>query len=151
MNPQAKGLIKAARMGNIDGVKAALAAGANIHVDGDDALYWAATQDHAEIVNLLLAAGANVHVHDDAALRWAAYHSHAEVVNRLLAAGADPVVALKGVPKRNRRRIATTLDACAAALTSAQRATLLAVSRPGELVQLRAIAAAAEKQRAIRR
>jgi len=209
MNPQEEVLIESARLGDIAGVKAALAAGArasngaalywaatqghaeilsrllaadaNVHANNDATLRYAAASGHAEIVNLLLAADADVHAHDDEALRWAAVSGHveivsrllvagadihanddaalcraarkghAEVVNRLLAAGADPVVALKGALKGDRRRIATTLDACAAALTSAQRATLLAVSRPGELVRLRAIDVSAKKQRAIRR
>jgi len=181
MNPQEDALIGSVCMGDIDGVRAALAAGTDIHVNDDYALRWAVAYGHAETVNLLLAAGANVHVdndaalrrsaydghaemvnlllaaganihaNNDAALRYAAYHGHAEIVNRLLAAGADPVVAFENAPEGDRCNVANALDACAAVLTSAQRAALLAVSRPGELVQLRAIAAAAAKHRAIHR
>ncbi|WP_276968260.1 ankyrin repeat domain-containing protein [Metallibacterium scheffleri] len=149
MNPQEKALIESARLGDIDGVKAALAAGAR--ASNGAALYWAATQGHAEILSRLLAAGANVHANRDAALRCAAARGHAEIARCLMAAFADPVIALKSALKSNRNDVVAMLDACAAVLTSAQRAALLAVAHPDEFVQLRAIAASTEKQRAIRR
>jgi len=174
-------LIESARLSDIDGVKAALAAGANVHAGDDAALRWAALNGHAEMVSRLLAAGANVHADHDDALRWSAYYGHAEMVNLLLvaganihanndqalywaaighhdttvclllAAGAGPAVALQNAPKNARNHVVTMLDAHAAALTSKQRTALLAVSRPGELVQLRAIAASTEKRSAVRR
>jgi len=122
MTPQEKTLIESARMGDIDGVKAALAADANIHADHDEAL------------------------------RWGADHGHAEVVSLLLAAGADPAVALKSAIEKDRgNNVATTLDACAAVLSKEQRAALLSISRPSEFVQSRAIAASAVKHRTMRR
>jgi len=180
MTRQKKSLIESARMGDIDGIKAALAAGANIHAD-DDALYWAACHGHVEVVRLLLAAGANVHVHDDgalrwaadqgrtnvvrvllaaranihadddAALRWAAKNSHTDVVRVLLAAGASPSIALKNTPEDDRGDVTTTLDACATVLSQEQRTELLDLSRPGELVRLRAIVASSEKRCGLRR
>jgi len=51
--PPQQALIESARMGNIDGIKAALAAGADIHADHDDALRWAAASGHAEVVRVL--------------------------------------------------------------------------------------------------
>ncbi len=121
MTSQKKLLFEWVRMGDIAGVKAALASGANIHAN------------------------------DDLALRQAAHNGHAEIVSLLLAAGANPVIALENTHQADRGDVVTTLDACAAALTSAQRAALLDASRPGELVQLRAIAASTEKRGAVRR
>jgi len=174
-------LIRSARFGDIAGVKAALASGANIHANDDLALRRAVYHGHDEMVSRLLAAGANVHANNDAALRWAAYQGHAKIVNRLLAADAnvhadhddalrwaaikghietvslllaavaDPVVAFENASEGDRCNVANALDACAAALTSVQRGALLATSFPGEFVQLRAIAASAEKHRAIHR
>jgi len=121
MTPQEKNLIKSARSGDIDDIKAALAAGADIHADHDDALRWAAASGHAEVVRILLAAG------------------------------ADPAVALKSTLQENRSDAAATLDACAAVLSQDQRTALLDISRPGEFVRLRAIVASAAKHRAVRR
>jgi len=86
-----------------------------------------------------------------AALRWAAYHGHVDVVYVLLTAGANPAVALENVIKEDRSDVAATLDACATVLSQEQRTELLAVSRPNEFIQLRAIAASTEKHRAVRR
>jgi len=58
---------------------------------------------------------------------------------------------LENTPKADRGDVVTTLDACAAVLTSEQRGALLAVSHPGEFVQLRALAVSAEKQRVLHR
>jgi len=127
MSQHEKALIAAARAGDVEGVKAALAAGADIHssTDGalcfaadfghaevvgvllasgshihasdDAALCWSASQGHAEVVRILLAGGADIHARCDAALRWAALEHHEATVRVLLAAGADPVVALQNV------------------------------------------------------
>jgi len=43
------------------------------------------------------------------------------------------------------------LDACAATLSQAQRAALLAISRPDEFVKLRTIATSTAKHNVIRR
>jgi len=144
-------LFEAAITGKASVVTAALAAGANIHADDDEALRWAAFLGHVDVVQILLAAGANVHADHDGALRSAADHGHAEIARCLMAARADPVIALKSTPGDERGDVTATLDACAAALTSEQRAALLAVAHPDEFVQLRAIAASAEKHRAIHR
>jgi len=141
----------AAARGHVEIVSLLLAADANVHANNDAALRYAAASGHAEIVSLLLAADANVHANNDAALRYAAASGHAEIVNRLLAAGANPVIALENTSQADRGDVVTTLDACAAVLTSEQRAALLAISRPGEFVQLRAIAASAVKHRTMRR
>jgi len=89
MPSQKKSLFKWVRVGDIDGVKAALAADVDAHANDDLALRWAAANGHAEIISLLLAADANIHANDDEALRRAVYHGHAEIVSRLLAAGAN--------------------------------------------------------------
>ena len=46
-------LIKAAKAGNTAAVKAALAAGADIHAANDDALRWASENGHLEVVKIL--------------------------------------------------------------------------------------------------
>lgn len=83
-------MIRAARVGDLNGVKAALAAGADIHAQDDYALQWAASRGHLDVVEYLLAAGSDIHANEDFALRWAVEHSQTEVVACLLAAGADP-------------------------------------------------------------
>jgi len=128
MTPQEEALIESAVIGDIDGVRAALAAGADIHATQDGALRSAALNNHAEMVNLLLAAGANVHADHDGAMRWAAYHGHVDVVRVLLASGVDPVAAWSLMPRRDRRRIAATFDTCADAMTHQQRAMLASMS-----------------------
>ena len=47
------------------------------------ALRWAAANGYVEIVKMLLDQGANVHARDDEALRWAAAQGHTETVNVL--------------------------------------------------------------------
>src|ERR1035441_5351398 len=62
-----KDLLTAARNGNTDGVRAALASGVNLEAKGSDgrtALIWAAAQGHADIVRLLLAKGADAQARD---------------------------------------------------------------------------------------
>lgn len=116
-------LIDAARTENLNGIRTALAAAADVHAVGDSALYWSASYGHVEAIRLLLAAGAdinandgtalrvaaanghveavrcllaagaNLHAEGDIALRWAAYENHVEIVRVLLVSGADPVVA----------------------------------------------------------
>ena len=54
----------------------------------DDALVAASKDGEVDGVRAALAAGADVHARDDAALRLAAYTGHAEVVRMLLDAGA---------------------------------------------------------------
>jgi ankyrin repeat protein len=75
-----KQLIQASENGHVDVVRDLLAAGANVHVRDDDALFWASYNGHVDVVRELLAAGANVHVHDDDALRVASRNGHVDVV-----------------------------------------------------------------------
>jgi len=121
MTLQEEALIESARVGNIDDVKAALAAGADVHADHDDAL------------------------------RCAAASGHAEVVRVFLAVGGDPIIALKNTIADDRSDVVTTPDGCVAALSQDQRTALLDISRPGEFVRSRAIVASAAKHRAVRR
>jgi len=151
MAPQEKALITAANTENVAGISAALAAGANIHANGDAAMLCAAAGGRVGAIGRLLAANADIHVNLEAPLRWAAIGHHDTTVRLLLAAGADPVVALKNTHKNDRGNVVTILDACADVVTSEHRAALLAISRQDEFVQLRAIAESPEKHRAIHR
>ncbi len=74
-------LIQAARNGNIEGVKEALLAGADIHAEDDAALGCAAYCGHVEIVRLLIERGANVNAMDGAPLRGAAFEYDRHVMS----------------------------------------------------------------------
>jgi hypothetical protein len=78
-------LVESAQEGDLEGVKMALAAGANASADAEP-LMWAADGGHADIVEILLANGARVH---HAALRQAAKNGHTDIVRILLKAGAN--------------------------------------------------------------
>ena len=58
--------------------------------DGFTPLVAAAYQGHTDIIDVLIEAGANIHVDDDAPLEWAALFDQLGSVECLLAAGADP-------------------------------------------------------------
>lgn len=92
----AQRLRNAAKSGDLPGVQAALAAGANLHADNDNALRWAAEHGHFAVVEHLLAAGAHVDAQDNYALRLASGRGSLDIVQALLAAGAD-VHALDGL------------------------------------------------------
>lgn len=81
-------LITAAETGDLPGVQAALAAGANVHARDEHALRWAAQFGHLAVVECLITAGADIHSNDDCALRWAAEMGHLDLVRYLLASGA---------------------------------------------------------------
>lgn len=87
-----KELTAAAASGDAAGLRAALAAGAEVDARGSvaTALMMAARHGHAACVKLLLEAGADVHAHayGVGSLEWAAGGGHAECVELLLAAGA---------------------------------------------------------------
>ena len=87
---------RAALAGDIDGLEAALAAGANPNARdgrGRTALMHAANEGYPLLVPTLLAAGADpdIRAADGAtALFMAAVHGHSEIVALLMEAGADP-------------------------------------------------------------
>ena len=94
-------LHRAAQAGDVDGLKAALAAGADVNArdgKGRTALMHAVDKGYTLMVPLLLAAeGVDVDIRaaDGAtALFMAVVHGHGEVVERLLKAGAD--ISIKG-------------------------------------------------------
>jgi len=91
MKKQDKALLAATINGNVEGVKAAIAAAADIHVSNDEgtALKFAATDGYTEIVRILMAAGPHTQTDKNEALYCAADYGHAEIVSLLLAAGAD--------------------------------------------------------------
>ena len=77
-----KQLIDEVRYGHEEGVRALLAAGANVNAENDMAIRAASYNGHAEIVKILLEAGANV---SDAAIRLASTRSCTDVVKLLKA------------------------------------------------------------------
>jgi len=81
--------IKAASIGDIDKVGKALASGADIHAEDDNAIRLAAQFGWRKTVALLLDRGADIHAENDYALIWAATNRHTETVRLLLNRGAD--------------------------------------------------------------
>ena len=108
--PPRDALPRAVRVGDIDGVKAALAAGADPNArdgQGWTALMHAANRGYPLMAAPLLAADADpdIRAPDGAtALFIAALHGHAEVVSLLLDAGADD--AIKGPKSRTAMEMA---------------------------------------------
>lgn len=96
-------LISAAWDGEIEIVKALLAANADVNAGDSDInagpLYRAAENGFTEIVRLLLAAGANVNARETQSnstpLYMAVQNGHVETVKLLLSAKADPNLAIK--------------------------------------------------------
>jgi ankyrin repeat protein len=85
-------LIHAASAGNIDRVKALLAANVNLDLDRGAAIGNAAAAGHTQIVELLIQAGANVNLRDKLGftpIASAAYAGYREIVQLLIDAGAD--------------------------------------------------------------
>lgn len=100
-------LLTALRAGDLAGVDAALANGANPnsrYTEGLEAtaLMMAASNADPALVDRLLAAGAEVNTRDsvgDPAINWAAYYGHGLTVARLLRAGADTEMVGHGTPR----------------------------------------------------
>jgi len=57
-------LIRYSTIGYTEVVKLLLEAGADVHANGDDALYWSARNGHLEVVKILLDKGAIIHSAD---------------------------------------------------------------------------------------
>jgi len=118
-------MIMLAHAGQAEAVRAALAAGTNLHAGHDAALYWAAARGHTEIVRMLMAAGADVHAEDDRALWHTAAHGHVETARVLLTHAADPVVvgwaSAKPAAPAMQSPIAATFSARADVMTPEQR------------------------------
>jgi len=88
-------LIQAAADGNIEAVKQAIAAGADVNAKdkhGNTPLDLAAREGHKEVAELLIANGANVNAKTNGGwtpLHYAAKEGHKEVVELLIAEGAN--------------------------------------------------------------
>jgi hypothetical protein len=98
-------LLAAARSGDLAGVRAALAAGADVNAQEStmnaSALVLAAASGHQDVVEALLAAGADVNramSNNGTALHAAARGGYPALVERLAAAGADVNVKGGGFP-----------------------------------------------------
>ena len=97
------GLINAIKAADVDGVRAALARGADVTVpetDGTTPLHWAAHANDGTIVDLLLGAGADATAANRYGIRpisLACTNGSAAIAAQLLDAGADPnTVATEG-------------------------------------------------------
>ena len=63
--------------------------GANIHIDYEFPLRWAAANGHLDVVKYLVEKGADIHINNEAPLRWAACYGHLDIVKFLVRKGAD--------------------------------------------------------------
>lgn len=123
-----------------------LLAAEEAHPKGHDtALYSAAVNGHTQVVRVLLAAGTATDANKCAALCYAAIEGHVEAARALLVAGADPLAAWQYTDAADCKVVATTLDACADAMTAVQRTVLAKKSR--WFVTLRAAAASNQQRR----
>lgn len=99
-------LQRAAEIGDENEVRAALDAGADIHVHDEWPLFIAARGGYESVVRLLLDRGADIHAHNDWALTWAAWGGHEAVVCLLLDRGANVgAVALELVAKGGHKAV----------------------------------------------
>jgi len=116
-----------------------------VHGKYDVPLWEAVESGDLQLAQDLLIAGADVHAFADQVLRSAAIRGHIQMVQLLLNSGADPVNAWSVATSSSaRQRIATTLDACADAMTTAQRIEL--AERSAHFVRMRAMAQAAHRR-----
>jgi ankyrin repeat protein len=90
-------LMEAARRGNLGTVRALLSAGANPNAQdaggGQNALMWAISERHTEVIKELLRRGADVHAGSKTgftALMFAAQQGDVDIVRVLVGAGAKP-------------------------------------------------------------
>ena len=81
-------LVEAANRGDLDGIRQALEAGADVHAHNDWALRCAARQGSMDTVRELLAAGANPLAEEGKAALWAADNGNLDIVDLLVSAGA---------------------------------------------------------------
>lgn len=160
--PQQQELLAALRLGSVEGVQAALAAGAD--PDARDPSGWtplmlAVAQRDLSIMEVLLAAGADIEAVDEGgrtALIEAAFGGSPPVVRLLLEAGADPDV--RDAFGRTARSLAVSLGHQAVvsqidaflALRTASQADAEAEARAAAQAELRALASQADGLRQAR-
>ena len=82
-------LIYASSNGHLDVVKYLVDHGANVNADDDEALIWASKNGHLDVVEYLVDNGANVNAEDDYALRLASENGHTDIVKYLVDHGAN--------------------------------------------------------------
>lgn len=80
----------AAKSGDETLVRLLVKRGANIHAQDDYAVRWAAAYGRDSVVKYLTKKGANIRAMDDFALRMAAHNGHESVVRFLVENGASP-------------------------------------------------------------
>ena len=107
---------EAARTGNIEAVKQAIAAGADVNAKDHykiTALHYAADSDgHKEVAELLIAKGADVNAKNklgSTPLHYPAFNGHKEIAELLIAKGAD-VNAKDGIGAKTTARMGKIKD-----------------------------------------
>lgn len=112
-------MMEAVRAGNAVALRSAIAAGADVGLNRNEAVYRAASNGAVPMTRILLTAG------------------------------ADPLPAWLMTPNSKRKIVASTLDACADAMTASQRASLMAQSPL--FIGMHATFASAQKRRTLHR
>ena len=88
-NPRADNVLREAGVhDDLDGVRTALAAGADVNSHNGEALCWASYHSNNAMASVLIDAGADVHALNGYPLRLAANHENGALINMLIAAGA---------------------------------------------------------------
>lgn len=82
-------MVRHAKTGNADGIRSALAEGADIHYENDSALQWACNNGHFDAVRCLLENGADPAAGGNLPLKYAAQNNHTDIIRLLLEHGAD--------------------------------------------------------------
>jgi len=117
----------------------------------DFALIDAARTENLNDIKTALTAAADVHAGGDAAPYWSASYGRVEAIRLLLATGADVVKAWQCHENEHKETTMATLDAAADVMTPGQRAALMAMSTPREFAGLRAAAASANQRYGLQR
>lgn len=96
--------------------------------DANALLLKAVIADDLDGVRAAIDAHADVHTQNEVALRMAARNGHFGLVKCLLAAGADPVAAWVGSSGHDQPIVTLTLDACTPWIPQEQRSKLASLS-----------------------
>ena len=85
-------LVRAAEKGYVKDVNRLIEAGADVNFNGNEPLFWAFSNNHAEIVEMLLNAGVNLGARDNQGVTLfmqLSAHGHLDAVKRLIELGDD--------------------------------------------------------------
>ena len=129
-------IMTCASSGNVDAMRLLIARGADVNANepsqNQDALMWAASERHPNVVRMLVEAGANPRAHTKkgfTALHFAAREGDIESVRQLLAAGVD--INIKSLPDKAETKQDTNPSASGGRSASGTAAAAAAPRGPG--------------------